>query len=208
MNTQNLASANRKSGAITVGLAILASLAALFIVVVLALVIGVTGIFRLSSETAALRSSVMNSVPGTWDKKIALRVGWLSTGIVRAGSRFFEMPPEPRAVLDGVHGAEVGIYQLRQEMRTARNGAALNAADKAMKSHGWDRIVGVATERELVAVYCPRKISSRAVKCCVLVFQGRELIVASASGNLESLFDLAREHISVGELKRQLSEGM
>src|SRR5437870_2834543 len=30
-------------------------------------VIGVTGYFRLSSEAAALRSSLMKSVPGTWN---------------------------------------------------------------------------------------------------------------------------------------------
>lgn len=171
------------------------------------LVVGVTGYFRVSPETAALRASLMQSVPGTWHKKIALSVGSVTTGLVRAGSRFINMPSEPRAALDALHGAEVGIYRLEEEV-AVNKGAALQAADKAMKSRGWDRIVGVVGERELVAVYFPRKASPRDVKCCVLVFQGCDLVVASVRGNLEPLVQLAHQHMDLGELKRHLPAGI
>ena len=68
----------------------------------------------------------------------------------------------------------------------------LSAADAAMAGRGWDRLVGVLHGHELVAVYAPREIrSAQDVKFCLVVMDGRELIVAAARGNLEPLADLA-----------------
>lgn len=188
------------AGVITLGAMLLLALLA---------VVGVTGFFRLSSPAAALRSSVMSAVPGRWDKTVALRVGWLTTGLIRAGSRLFEMPPEPRAALDALHGAEVGVYKLQHDPAAADFKTVFATADQAMKRRGWDRIVGVAERREFVAVYFPKgKVSLRGVKCCVVVFQGRDLVVASASGNLEPLLKIAEEHIDLGELRRHLPTGI
>ena len=44
----------------------------------------------------ALRSSVIESVPGQWDKRFAVHVGGLTLGLVRFGSLFFNLPPEPK----------------------------------------------------------------------------------------------------------------
>ncbi|HEY5914011.1 MAG TPA: hypothetical protein VJA21_25765, partial [Verrucomicrobiae bacterium] len=146
--------------------------------------------------TAALRASVMSAVPGPWDKTVALRVGGFTTALIRAGSRLFEMPPEPRAAIDAVHGAEVGVYKLQHDATTTDFRALFASADRAMKSRGWDRIVGVAEEGQFVAVYFPhRKVSLRGIKCCVVVFHGRDLVVASASGNAEPLLKLAETHL-------------
>jgi hypothetical protein len=182
-----------------------AVIACLFCGLVLWCIVGVTGYFRLSSETAALRTSVMRAVPGDWNKTIALNVGWFTTGIVRVGSRLFSLPPEPRAALSALHGAEVGVYRLGHAVALSDQGAALKAADQAMTSRGWDRIVGVSQDADLVAVYLPkRKSASSRVKCCVLVFHDRELIVSSIRGNLEPLMELANNHFDLNELKRQM----
>jgi hypothetical protein len=58
--------------------------------------VGIAGYFRLSSATEALRSSVIESVPGQWDKRFAVHVGGLTLGLVRFGSLFFNLPPEPK----------------------------------------------------------------------------------------------------------------
>ncbi len=174
-----------------------------------ACVVGVTGYFRLSSPTAALRSSVMSEIPGPWHKTVALRVGWFTTGLIRTGSRFFQMPPEPRAALEAVHGAEVGVYKLQRDPVASDFKGLFAAADQAMKRRGWDRIVGVAEEGQFVAVYFPhRKVTLRGIKCCVLVLKDRDLVVASASGNLEPLLKIAEEHINTGELRRCLPKGI
>src|SRR5512145_163747 len=77
----------------------LAVIASSFCACVLGCISGVTGFFRLSSDTAALRTSFMKSVPGVWDTKIALRVGWLTASVIRVGGSFLDLPPEPRAAL-------------------------------------------------------------------------------------------------------------
>jgi hypothetical protein len=152
---------------------------------------GVASYFRLSSETTALRRSVMASVPGHWDKKIAVNIGYFTMGLVRCGTHFIKMPPEPRAAMNALSGAEVGVYKLQEEPQAADARAIFASADKAMQRRGWERIVGVAKERELVAVYMPRKgLSLEHMRCCVMVWHGRELVVASARGNLAPLMDL------------------
>ena len=158
--------------------------------------IGVVGIFQLGSEATVLRETVMGSVPGQWDKKIALRVGGITTALVRGGSRFFHLPPEPRAALDALHGAEVGVYNLREEPGNVERGAILNNMDKAMVRRGWQRVVGVVEGRQLVAVYVPQKgVSEKRMRCCVAVLNERDLVVVSARGNLEPLLAIAHQRM-------------
>jgi len=164
--------------------------------------IGIVGVFHLSSESTVLRQSVMGSVAGNWDKKIAIHVGWVVTTLVRGGSHFFNLPQEPRAALDAVHACDVGVYNLREEPGSVERGAILTRADKAMARRGWDRVVGVVQENQLVAVYLPhKKLSLKNVRCSVLVFSGRDLVVVSGRGNVEPLLALAQEHMEP-ELKR------
>jgi hypothetical protein len=167
----------------------------------LIVIIGVTSYFRLSSEASILRESAMAGVEGTWSKKIALNVGFLTTGVVRAGSHLFKLAPEPRAAFDSIRGAEVGIYKLQGTAGWVDSGAILARADKAMSARRWDRVVAVSHENELVAVYVPRRgLSSERLRCCVLVLEGGNLIVAGASGNLEPLLQIAGKHVDFGQV--------
>jgi hypothetical protein len=155
-------------------------------------VVGVTSYFRLSPEAAILRESAMGGVRGTWNKKIALNVGVLTTGLVRAGSHLFKLAPEPQAAFDAIRAAEVGVYKVSEDAGCADHHAILTRADKSMSARGWDRVVGVCEENELVAVYVPRRgLSTQRIKCCVLVLQGKDLIVVGASGNLDPLLQIA-----------------
>jgi len=164
---------------------------------------GAAGYFRLGSETSALRASLMGSVGGRWNKKIAIHAGGLTMGLVRAGSRLFHLPPEPRAAIEALHGAEVGVYKLQQAPLSVDHAAILSAADKAMARRGWDRMVGVAKENELVAVYVPRKgISPGRMRACVMVLHDRDLVVVSARGNLKPLLEIANKRFEVSG-KRQ-----
>ena len=158
--------------------------------------IALTGVFRLSSETTALRKTLMSSVAGNWDKTICIRVGGITTALVRGGSRFFNLPPEPRAALDAGHGGEVRVYKLREEPGYIERGTILTHADKVMTARGWDRIVGVVEENNLVAVYMPHKrVSPRNLRVCVAVFSGRDLVIVSARGNVEPLLALAEKRL-------------
>ncbi len=162
------------------------------------IVLGIVSYFRLSSETNVLRASAMNSVSGTWNKKIALNVGFFTTGLIRAGSHFFNLPPEPRAAFDAIRGAEVGVYQLQGAAGWVDHRAILARADEEMTARRWDRVVGVSRENQLVAVYVPKRgLSSQRMRCCVLVLEGRNLIVVGASGNVEPLLELADSRVDL-----------
>jgi len=148
-------------------------------------VVGVTGYFRLSSDAVALRQSLMNEVNGSWHKRLVIHVGHLTTGFVRLCSRCVKLGPEPEAALASIRGAEVGIYNLRDEPVALNAGLILAGADKTMSERGWERAVGVSKEQQLVAIYLPRRaFSIQQLKCCLLLYQHGDLVIASARGNL------------------------
>ena len=163
--------------------------------------VGIAGYFRLSSATKALGTSVMDSVPGQWDKRFAVHVGGLSLGLVRWGSSFFDLPPEAKAALEAVHGAEVGVYKLEDSPSTLDYSAVFTSADKSMRRRGWERMVGVAQRGQFVAVYVPRHLDTlKRMACCVVVLNEQNLVVASARGNVASLLDLAMQHLPERDL--------
>jgi hypothetical protein len=95
-----------------------------------------------------------------------------------------------------VHGAEVGIYRQRGVHPPVCFPAILESADNAMAARGWERVVGVVQEHELVVAYIPSKgLSSKRMKCCVMVVQGEDLVIVGARGNLESLLPIAQNRI-------------
>lgn len=192
MNSSN--PSGRISTALWIGGAVFCGL----LVGVSAVVIGIASYFRLSPDANVLRASAMEGVQGTWHKKIALNVGFLTTGLIRAGSHCLTLPPEPRAALDSLRAAEVGVYRLQGTAGGVDHRAILARADRQMSARRWDRVVGVSRERELVAIYVPmRGVRSDRVGCCVLVLQDRELVVVRANGNLEPLLELAEQHLDL-----------
>ena len=175
-------------------------------ILILLAVVGVTGYFRLSSDASALRQSFMTETKGSWQKKFAIHVGPLTTGFVRLCSHWVKLPPEPKAALEAIQGAEVGIYKLQGDAMPLDAGAVLVRADKAMSWRGWERAIGVSKEQELVAIYFPRRgFSSEHLKCCLLVCQGRDLVIVSARGNLEPLLETARRKVDMNKLSSQLA---
>ena len=159
-------------------------------------VIGVTGYFRLSSPTQALRATVMESIPGHWQKRFAVHVGSITLGAARLVTHFVKLPPEPKVALGALHAAEVGVYELADPPGSVNYANLFVDADKSMRRRGWERVVGVAEHNQFVAVYMPHKLrSAKSVACCVVVFNAHNLVVASAHGNLEPLLELAEQHL-------------
>jgi hypothetical protein len=151
-----------------------------------------TGCFRVSSDLRALREGILKSSPADWKEEIEVGVGALTLSVARAGLGFLDLPSEARTALDAARGAEVGIYRLEKSRGKADRAAMLKAADHAMLDAGWDRLVTVVDDGNLVVVYVPESLrSTRNLKVCVVVFDGRQLVLASARSNLEPLLDLA-----------------
>jgi hypothetical protein len=150
-----------------------------------------TGCMRVNRDAATLRDSVLDSAGTAWNRKFELGVGGLTLGATRLGLSFVELEPEARAALQTVRGADVGIYEV--EGRQRRNlTSMLAAADKAMTGRGWERLVGVLKDGQLVAVYLPKgTCSTTNVRVCVAVFQQNQLVIASARTDLEPILEVA-----------------
>jgi len=174
---------------IWVGLSVL-----LFPLVALGVIgLGVASYFHLSSDTRALRNGLMKASGAEWRQHIGLNIGRGTFGAVRTGLAFVPLEPEARAAVQAVRGVEVGIYELTPGAKAPDRAAMLTVADKVLNARGWERLVGVLDEENLVSVYVPGgAISSPTVKCCVLVFDGRQMVLVSARANVEPLFECLR----------------
>ena len=158
---------------------------------------GVTSYFRPSSDTKALRNGLIKASGVEWRQRIAVNVGGLTFGAVRGGLSFFPLDARAQAALEAVRGAEVGIYELASAEQPDC-ATMLTAADQAMAARGWDRVVGVIDGHDLVAVYISEKTTSaRRMECCVMVFDGEHMILASAKANLQPLLQMALEEATV-----------
>jgi hypothetical protein len=148
------------------------------------------GCFRVSSDSAALRDSLLEAVAGDAKTTIEFGVGGLPFMALRAGLAHVEMPEEPRVLLESLRGAEAGVYQIRGTTDLA---GMLEASDRSMTRRGWTRMVGVLERDQLVAIYLPRDASSgNSLKVTVVVVQQDQMVIAAARSNLEPLMQFAQ----------------
>jgi hypothetical protein len=179
--------------------------APLLLFIVLAVM--VANCFRLSSDARALRNELITSSGVEWQQEIALNANTLTLGAVRAVLSCVKLDPGARAAVQSVRTAGVGVYQLASGTPSPDRAAMLAAADSAMTARGWERAVGVMDGHDLVAVYVPKEnISARRLKCCVMVFDGKEMVLVSAQGNLEPLLKYALNQPGLGAQARRLAQ--
>jgi len=169
------------------------------------LALGVASYFHLSSDTRALRNELTRASGTEWRKQIGLNIGDTTLGVARGALLFINVDRDAQTVLRAVHGVEVSIYELASTSNAPDRAAMLNAADKAMSSRGWERVVGVLDGDDMVSVFLPAKITSASqTKCCVTVLDGRRLVVVSARADLQPLLECLRNksdwHIKINSL--------
>ena len=168
--------------------------------------LGAASYFHLSSDTRALRNGLMKASGVEWRQQIGLNIGSVTLGVVRAGLSFVPLDFEARAAVQSVRGVEVGIYELATGAKPPDCAAMLAAADTLLTERGWERLVGVLNGEELVSVYVPGKdISARQMKCCVLVFDGRQMVMASAKADIEPLLQRLRSRPDLRAKVRSLA---
>lgn len=164
-------------------------------VVIGALTVAVANCFYLSADTEDSQSELARAGGSEWRQQIAFSIGSVPLWAARTGLACVKMDAEARAAVQSVRGVEVGIYELASGSKAPDRAAMLTAADKAMTAHGWERVVGVLDGDEMVGVYLPTKMTSpRRVQACVVVLDGRQLVIVSARGNLEPLMECLRNN--------------
>ena len=108
---------------------------------------------HLGSDARALRDGLMRSSGVEWRQKIALNANFLTLGAFRTGLSFIKLEPGVRAGLQSVRSATVGVYQAASGTHRPDRADMLDAADSAMTVRGWQRVVEVLDNRNLVAIY-------------------------------------------------------
>ena len=160
----------------------------------LVLLLTATGCFRVSSETQALRDAALDSGFASADEKIEFGVGFFTVGLAKLATHYIDIPPEARTALSSLKQAECAVYEVHQRRESLAS--ILMEADKAMESHGCERLVGVIQERQLVAVYVPRDMkSAHDVKASVLVLDGKQLVCVTARADARDLVQLALDKV-------------
>ncbi len=175
------------------------------LLLVVLVVVGVASCFRLGSDARALRDELIKSSGVRWQQEIVLNAGRLTLGAVRTGLSCVKLDPGACAALQSVQTAGVGVYELPAGTPPPDRAAMLAAADSAMAARGWERVVGVMDGQDLVTVYFPNKVSVHRVKCCVMVFDGKEMVLVSAQGNPEPLLKYALAQPGLGAQARWLA---
>lgn len=163
------------------------------------LVYGVTGYFRLSSESAALRDSVRDALPASCNTTVALNVGPMTLGLARLGLGMIpDLPPEARKAMRTVNGVEAGVYHLNGWLEPANRARIASQAKKAMQRKGWAQIVSVVKGDDMVQVFMPeKKVSERNLRFSVLVVHEQELVIASVRGNIEPVLEIISKHMEL-----------
>jgi hypothetical protein len=168
--------------------------------------LGAASYLHLSSDTRALRNGLMKASGVEWRQHLGLNLGSMTLGAVRAGLSLAPLDAQARAALETVRGVEVGIYELTPGTKPPDRAALLAAADTVLNARGWERVVGVLDGEELVSVYVPgAAIAARQVRCCVLVFDGRQMVLVSARANVEPLWECLRNQTDLRAKVRSLA---
>jgi hypothetical protein len=169
----------------------------------LTLLLGTTGCFRVSSDTRALRDAALGADFETADEKIEFGVGFLTMSFARMATSFVELPIEARTALNALKNAECAVYEVKG--RRDSLASILAQADKAMEQRGCERMVGVIQDRQLVAVYVPRvERAGPYLQASVLVLDGRQLVCVSAEADVRDLMQLAMTHVDFDGLRGEL----
>jgi hypothetical protein len=160
--------------------------------------LGAASYLHLSSDMRALRNGLMKASGVEWRQNLGLNLGSMTLGVVRAGLSLAPLDAQARAAVQTLRGIEVGIYERTPGTKPPNRADLLAAADTVLNARGWERVVGVLHGEELVCVYVPATaIASRQVKCCVLVFDGPQMVVVSGRANIQPLWECLRHRTNL-----------
>ena len=116
---------------------------------------------------------------------------WLVT-MARTGSSWIDLDREARMAVEAIHSAEVGVFELFESPDPDAFPRLIAQADEQLHGDGWERIVTVLEDSQMVLVYAPTKFeSSKQIEACVIVLAERNLVAVNGRAFTEPLMELA-----------------
>lgn len=164
-------------------------LAAAFAVVAL---IQAARAFLLPGDAAALKHAVVQATGLAGVTRVQVSAGPALLGGAALACRWLpEVPAEARAALAAVRRAGVGVYTLTDAPSAESRAAMVQAAEKVLSGNEWRRTVLVNDGPSTVLIFTRGDERAEAMEICVLVCDGADLVVVSATANGPALFELA-----------------
>lgn len=158
--------------------------------------------FGLPRDAAALRQQIFAATPAGWSTKVQVNLGESTLGAANLGLRFVdnENIAQAREFLAAVKRASVGVYERDTVLAKWSRPELFAMTDRVMEKRGWARLVGVVDGKSTVLVYGPQRMTDeQSVEICVAVIDGKDLVVASAKVDTNSLDELIRKN-GLGQL--------
>jgi len=153
--------------------------------------------FKPPSDMSELRTELRTCLDASSLSSVEISLPtWVAT-LGRVGASLADLDPEVKAALQTVAGGQIGVYELAERPSGSNALAMLRLADQHLEQEGWTRVVTVREEDALVAVYGLESSMrpGKTIEVFVIVLDERELVIASASGYAEPLFELASSAI-------------
>ncbi len=159
--------------------------------------IAAASVLTLDRDAAALRRHVMAASGTEWSTKVQVSVGGLILGGLRTGLWLVPSAEvaDARLALGAVRHASVGVYERVGGALALSREELLVSTDRAMRSRGWTRLVGVTEAKESVLIYVSDDADPDApLELCLAVVADKELVVVSTAVSPEALHDLIERH--------------
>lgn len=168
---------------------------------------------RLERETARLRDAVTGAfsdgMADGWSKRVEVRVGSCTFGLVRWVAQFTDLPVEARQALRAARSASVGVYQWRgADLDALRRRMADGSTAIRVGGRDWTRVVCVRDGDESVVVLTPLTDADEpdTLELCVVVLAEGELVVVNVEVDPLPLSDLIQPHLR--EIRREVHDAV
>ena len=160
-------------------------------------VVELASLFSLVKEAAKLREVVVDTTSIPLQTKVQFSVGPAMLGIGRVAVSFIdEAPREAKQALAAMRRASVGVYEFDLAPTEAQQVALWEATEQRVNRDGWQRIVSVTEGSQSVMIFMPQDSrSGELLEVCVVVCEGRQLIIVSAVADPAPLMALAQEQM-------------
>lgn len=157
------------------------------------------------SDLQDVRAALLDRLEVARESDVEVTVPtWLPV-ISRFGASLADLDPRAITALRTVRCGFIGVYHLADTPARDDLLGMLEVADaRLFKRSNWSRMVTVLDENQLIAAYgaAPTKPSRESIDVFVVVLDNRDLVVLSARGYPQPLFDLVLQDVGAVRLNR------